>query len=165
MANDDKSRYVYNVKTGVANAATPAILQYMHKKNMRDLRLMPKGWKPGDEINLEQDDSLELSDDAINALAKRLAAKMEGASEEDIRVAIADVTGVMPAPQDDEPTLTDANAIQEIVAEIAQMDPDNPDEYTNAGVPDAKVLSKRLGRNVSASMRDEAYEVFKTQQG
>lgn len=154
-------RFVHNVKTGVASVATKQILHYLHKKNLKDLRLMPEGWRPGDSIELEQAAPADLSPQVLQAIAANIAKAMPGADEATIRMAVADATGQTPPPADDKVELsTDPNVLQEVVAAIGELDNGNPEHYTNGGKPDAKVLSRMLERNVSAAERDEAFEVF-----
>jgi hypothetical protein len=156
-------RYVVNVKTGVPFVMTAHIKQYMHKKNMKDLRLMPVGWKPGDDYSVVEED-MELSDQMISTLSKTLAAKLgDAATEEDIRLAIGEITGTTPAPSDDEVSLSDPNSIQSVIAVVAEMDPDNADEYTNAGKPDLRIVSSRVGRRVTSAELDEALETMKAE--
>ena len=155
-----KSRFVLNELTGVAHVATETILSYLHKKNLKNLRLMPENWKPGDSVEIDNKLSHELPPDVLQAIAEGIAKRMPDADAETIRLAVAEATGQAPPPEGDVIKLADPNAIQEVIAAISEMDKDNTDEYTNGGKPDAKVLSQRLGRNVSASERDEAFDLF-----
>lgn len=47
-----------------------------------------------------------------------------------------------------------------IVAAIQELDPDNQDQFTQNGKPDATVLTEHLGWRVSATERDEAWEAI-----
>ena len=168
MSKKKALRFVVNVKSGVPFVLTKHISDGLHKKNMRDLRVMPEGWQPGDDINVEPVASDELSGAAVQALLESLAKNLPDADSNALRAAVADATGTEfvaveveePTPPVVESALADPNELQVVVAAIGQMDKDNPDDYTNGGKPDANRLSTECGFNVSAALRDEAFEVF-----
>ncbi len=163
MAEKKKLRFVYNVKTGVAHGATKTILDYMHKKNMKDLRLMPVSWQPGDDVDLTPKFEQELPPAVVAAIATNIAKSMPNADEQVIRMAVAEATGQqVAAPKNDKVEEIDPMELQETVAAISDME-ENAANYTSGGKPDAKVLAEKMGRRVSAVERDQAFELFKAQ--
>ncbi|GAL29679.1 hypothetical protein JCM19239_6027 [Vibrio variabilis] len=46
---------------------------------------------------------------------------------------------------------------------IAELPKDDASLYTSSGAPKAEVLSEKLGRNVSAAERDEAWTEYQAQ--
>lgn len=62
-----------------------------------------------------------------------------------------------------EPVINDAPSIDDVVAAIAAM-PQNDEHYTKSGKPDANKLTDILNAEVSAKLRDAAWEVYQAQQ-
>jgi hypothetical protein len=56
-----------------------------------------------------------------------------------------------------------ASELEKVVAAIAELTPDDNEQWTNGGKPDANHLSTKLGFTVSAAMRDEAFELSQSQ--
>lgn len=50
-----------------------------------------------------------------------------------------------------------AAEVSDLVRAIRALDPDDPAHWTKSGKPDATALTERLGRQVSAAERDEAW--------
>jgi len=50
-----------------------------------------------------------------------------------------------------------------VVDAIGALDLTNADNVTNAGLPDATVLTKAVGFNVSAALRNEAWQAFEAE--
>ncbi|UTV30165.1 HI1506-related protein [Photobacterium atrarenae] len=47
-----------------------------------------------------------------------------------------------------------------LIAAIGKLEPDNPDHFTTANKPQVDALEKLVGRSVTASERDDAWEDF-----
>ncbi|WP_087022416.1 HI1506-related protein [Thaumasiovibrio subtropicus] len=45
---------------------------------------------------------------------------------------------------------------------ITQLDPNNPNHFTNSGKPQTDILSQLVGRRVSAAERDQAWESYQS---
>ncbi len=159
--NPKDHRYVVNIKTGGAHIATEMILSNLHKKNNKDLRLMPDGWVPGDDVAADNEvAAATFTDDQLQAMVAKIAQR-SGMSEEDARLVVAESTGQAPTPSDEVTGLSDANEVQEIIAVIAEMDPKDEEQFTEGGKPDAKYITSVLGKRISAAQRDEAWDAYK----
>ncbi len=48
-------------------------------------------------------------------------------------------------------------SVDDVIAAIRRLDPNNPEHYTKSGKPQTDALSESLGREVSAKLRDKAF--------
>lgn len=48
-------------------------------------------------------------------------------------------------------------SVDDVIAAIQQLDPNNPEHYTKSGKPQTDALSELLGREVTARLRDKAF--------
>lgn len=53
--------------------------------------------------------------------------------------------------------------IQRICDAIAILDPDDPDQFTNAGLPQVDALEEVMGEDITAAERDAAWAQYKAQ--
>lgn len=57
-------------------------------------------------------------------------------------------------------TKSEALTVDDLVAHIAELNPDNAELWTSGGKPQTKALADLAGQDVSAALRDEAWAAY-----
>lgn len=85
--------------------------------------------------------------------------KKYGLNAADIERIVRGNCGVL-VDDEPQPVETDPERLSDLLTAISELDPDNKDHYTEAGLPQVSALEEILDGDVTAAERDAAWEIY-----
>lgn len=164
-----RSHLVSKPKNGVSKIIEPIMFkaheEFGYDGEIPKSHLPPK--QDEDAVALANQKEAEGLIKAIDAEVIRLGLEGDNvpdtsdASVEELTTLLDALKAASPVVSVKEPAEGSDERFDAIVAAIQTLDPDNRDQFTQGGKPDATVLTEHLGWQVSAAERDEAWTAIK----